>query len=203
MVRRRRCSASTFSLRPSIMNHTMARSGDRRIARPGELCDPRAGGRRGFRIGSWRAPRTPRTRRRSGRQDCCCSRRLRRSNGPDDRPTSPWRSPACCCSSSFRCSRRSAPNLDGGFAELLTRFPGFFDPLWQLLFWAPMVWALLLVILAFVRRRPSLGRDLLAAAVISVAIADHRGRHRHRRAVGRARSYSPMSTAHQCSLPAR
>jgi uncharacterized membrane protein YbhN (UPF0104 family) len=62
-------------------------------------------------------------------------------------------------------------NLDEGFADVLTTFPGFFDPLWQLLFWTPMVWALVLVILAFVRRRPSLGRDLLAGAVISVAIA--------------------------------
>ena len=40
----------------------------------------------------------------------------------------------------IRCSRRRrGPRRR--LAGLLTRFPGFFDPLWKLLFWTPVVWA--------------------------------------------------------------
>ena len=54
-------------------------------------------------------------------------------------------------------------DLDVALAELLATFPGFFDPLWLVLFWTPVVWALVLLVAAVVRRRRGLPRDLVAA----------------------------------------
>ena len=36
------------------------------------------------------------------------------------------------------------------------RFPGFFDPMWRVLFWTPVVWALVLLVAPLVRRRRGL-----------------------------------------------
>ena len=62
-------------------------------------------------------------------------------------------------------------NLDVALANLLATFPGFFDPLWLVLFWTPVVWALVLFGAALVRRRRGLPRDVLAGVAASLLIA--------------------------------
>ena len=62
-------------------------------------------------------------------------------------------------------------DLDVALAELLATLPGFFDPLWLLLFWAPVAWALVLLVAAVVRRRRGLPRDLIAAVAVAVVVA--------------------------------
>ena len=60
---------------------------------------------------------------------------------------------------------------DDASATLLASFPGFFDPLWLVMFWAPVGWALLLLVVAVVRRRVALARDVLAAAAGAMVLA--------------------------------
>ena len=62
-------------------------------------------------------------------------------------------------------------DLDVVLAELLATLPRFFDPLWLVLFWTPVGWALVLFVAAVVRRRRGLPRDLVAAVAVAVGIA--------------------------------
>ena len=95
-----------------------------------------------------------------------------------------------------------AADLDAALADLLATFPGFFDPLWVLLFWIPVVWALTLLVAALVRRRRGLPRDLLGAAAVSVLLAVAIGAARRRRPVERRCASSPTSTGRRASHPA-
>ena len=62
-------------------------------------------------------------------------------------------------------------DLDAEFADLLESFPSFFDPLWLILGWTPVAWAVFLFVVALARRRTALARDLLAGAVLGLALA--------------------------------
>ncbi|MET0459952.1 MAG: hypothetical protein ABW195_11950, partial [Ilumatobacteraceae bacterium] len=61
-------------------------------------------------------------------------------------------------------------NLDRELDDLLSTFPGFFDPLWLVVFWTPVAWALTLPVASLVRRRPSLARDLAAGAGVALVV---------------------------------
>jgi glycosyltransferase 2 family protein len=65
----------------------------------------------------------------------------------------------------------SAAGFDAALDGLLAEMPGFLDPLWRLAFWAPIVHALVLLVVATVRRRLTLTRDLLLAAVLAMLFA--------------------------------
>ena len=54
---------------------------------------------------------------------------------------------------------------------VLDEFPPFLDPLWKLLAWAPIAWAVVLVVASVVRRRLPLARDIAAGVVVAIAIA--------------------------------
>jgi glycosyltransferase 2 family protein len=64
-----------------------------------------------------------------------------------------------------------ADDLDQAFSDVLTAFPPFLDPLWLALAWTPVVWALVLLGAALVRRRPSLARDIVGGVVLAVLLA--------------------------------
>ena len=61
--------------------------------------------------------------------------------------------------------------LDLALSELLGLFPRFLDALWRTASVAAAAWALVLVAAALVRGRLSLARDILASAVVAVAVA--------------------------------
>ncbi|MET0577613.1 MAG: hypothetical protein ABW122_03070, partial [Ilumatobacteraceae bacterium] len=67
-------------------------------------------------------------------------------------------------------------DLDAGWTDLLAQFPPFLDPLWELLAWAPIAWALVVLVAAIVRRRPTLARDIAAGVVVAVFLAVLLGR---------------------------
>ena len=60
---------------------------------------------------------------------------------------------------------------DVAAANLLTSFPGFFDPVWLVMFWTPVAWAALLLAVSALRRRLALARDLLASALTAMLLA--------------------------------
>ncbi len=64
-----------------------------------------------------------------------------------------------------------AGDLDDALTTFLEKFPSFFDPLWLALVWAPVVWSAALLLLALVRRRPTLARDIVVGVAVSVVIA--------------------------------
>jgi uncharacterized membrane protein YbhN (UPF0104 family) len=61
-------------------------------------------------------------------------------------------------------------NLDAALTELLAAFPTFFDPLWWVVFWLPVGWAVLLFAAAVVRRRHGLPRDMLVGLAVALLI---------------------------------
>jgi uncharacterized membrane protein YbhN (UPF0104 family) len=61
--------------------------------------------------------------------------------------------------------------LERELAELLASFPGLLEPLWGAMAWAPLAWALVLVVAAVARGRRALARDLVAGAATSIAVA--------------------------------
>ena len=61
--------------------------------------------------------------------------------------------------------------LDLELAELLESFPGLLEPLWRVTAWAPIGWALVLVVAAVARGRRALARDLVASTGTSIALA--------------------------------
>ncbi|RPI09582.1 MAG: hypothetical protein EHM63_04510, partial [Actinobacteria bacterium] len=63
---------------------------------------------------------------------------------------------------------RLLAGLEASFAEVVANVPGFFDTVWRLLFWPAVVWSIVLLIVAVVRGRLALARDLLLAVVLSV-----------------------------------
>src|SRR5918995_1932859 len=60
--------------------------------------------------------------------------------------------------------------LDLELAELLESFPGLLEPLWRVTAWAPIGWALVLVVAALARGRRALARDLFASTGTSIAL---------------------------------
>jgi uncharacterized membrane protein YbhN (UPF0104 family) len=64
-----------------------------------------------------------------------------------------------------------AADQEDAFGDLLASFPGFFDPLWLVMFWAPVAWAVVLLVVSVVRRRVALVRDMLAASAGAMALA--------------------------------
>ncbi len=64
-----------------------------------------------------------------------------------------------------------ATQLDEAVADLLSSLPGFLDGIWRVVATSALVWAGLLLIISVVRRRTSLVRDLLFAALIGAAVA--------------------------------
>ena len=64
-----------------------------------------------------------------------------------------------------------ADDLDRELADVLESFPTFFDPLWLVLGWTPVVWAAILFVVSLARRRTELARDLLASAVLGLLLA--------------------------------
>lgn len=62
-------------------------------------------------------------------------------------------------------------NLDVLLAELLDSLPTLLDPLWQVMFWTPVAWAALLMVVALARRRGALARDLIVSAGVAVLTA--------------------------------
>jgi uncharacterized membrane protein YbhN (UPF0104 family) len=61
--------------------------------------------------------------------------------------------------------------LEESISEVVADVPSFFDTLWRLTFWAPVVWAVVLILAAVVRGRGALTRDLLAAPALSFGLA--------------------------------
>ncbi len=61
--------------------------------------------------------------------------------------------------------------LDGSFADLVADIPAFLDPLWKIMFWTPVAWAAVLIMISLGRRRWALARDLVAAPVLAVLLA--------------------------------
>src|SRR5688572_20092109 len=52
---------------------------------------------------------------------------------------------------------------------VVSSVPGFFDTLWRLLFWMPVAWSFVILVVATVRGRLALVRDLVVATVLSIA----------------------------------
>jgi uncharacterized membrane protein YbhN (UPF0104 family) len=55
--------------------------------------------------------------------------------------------------------------------DLLDAFPAFLDGVWQLLSDALLLWALVLVVAAFVRQRSALARDVILASALALVVA--------------------------------
>jgi glycosyltransferase 2 family protein len=66
---------------------------------------------------------------------------------------------------------RVGADLDAGLVAVLEDFPPFLDPLWKLLAWAPIAWAVVLLVAAVARRRLPLARDIAAGVVVAIAIS--------------------------------
>ena len=53
--------------------------------------------------------------------------------------------------------------------------PGFFDAVWRLMFWVPVAWSIAVLVVAVVRGRLALARDLVAATVAVAGRGSGRG----------------------------
>ncbi len=62
-------------------------------------------------------------------------------------------------------------DIDVAIADAVAALPGFFDPLWLVLAWTPVVWVVVLFIVSLLRGRRALARDLVAGVVVSLLIA--------------------------------
>jgi uncharacterized membrane protein YbhN (UPF0104 family)/tRNA A-37 threonylcarbamoyl transferase component Bud32 len=60
--------------------------------------------------------------------------------------------------------------FEDSLMEAIEEISGLLDPLWKLAFWAPVVWGAVLVVVALIRHRRTLARDLVAAAVVGVGL---------------------------------
>ena len=63
-----------------------------------------------------------------------------------------------------------AATFETALAEVLISLPGLFEPLWRGAFWAPLVYAAALLILAALRNRRALARDMAGAVILGVLI---------------------------------
>ena len=61
------------------------------------------------------------------------------------------------------------PDFERSVSGVVSDVPAFFDTVWQLLFWVPVAWSLVILVVAVARGRLALARDLIAAIVLSVA----------------------------------
>ena len=61
--------------------------------------------------------------------------------------------------------------VDAGFADFVTSIPNVLDPVWKVLFWAPVAWAAMLLIISLLRDRLPLARDMVLAGIGSLVIA--------------------------------
>jgi len=62
-------------------------------------------------------------------------------------------------------------NLDVAFANLVSSLPDVFNPMWSILFWAPLLWAAIVLVVSLTRDRVSLARDIFLAGIGSLLIA--------------------------------
>jgi glycosyltransferase 2 family protein len=60
--------------------------------------------------------------------------------------------------------------LDESLSDLVADIPAFLEPLWNFAFWTPLVWSGVLIVIALVRRRWPLVRDLVAAPLLSILL---------------------------------
>jgi uncharacterized membrane protein YbhN (UPF0104 family)/tRNA A-37 threonylcarbamoyl transferase component Bud32 len=60
--------------------------------------------------------------------------------------------------------------VEQALIDLLAALPGFLDGVWQLLYDVLALWALVLILVALARRRSSLARDQLLAALVAVVV---------------------------------
>ena len=60
---------------------------------------------------------------------------------------------------------------EAAFSDVVDQISGLFSPLWKLFFWAPVVWSIVVVLTALARRRSTLARDMIGAAIIGMALA--------------------------------
>ena len=111
-----------------------------------------------------------------------------------------------------RCRPRSVVIIAGVASRLLTEFeqsvsgvvanvPGFFDALWRLMFWVPVAWSIAVLVVAVVRGRLALARDLVLATAVSLVGAAAVAADRHGRRDGLQRSAVPTSMVRRSSLP--
>jgi uncharacterized membrane protein YbhN (UPF0104 family) len=61
------------------------------------------------------------------------------------------------------------PDFERSVSGVVADFPHFFDTVWELLFWVPVAWSLVILVVSIVRRRLALARDLIAATILAVA----------------------------------
>ncbi len=60
---------------------------------------------------------------------------------------------------------------EAAFSDVVDQISGLFSPLWKLFFWAPVVWSIVVVLTSLARRRSTLARDMIGAAIIGMALA--------------------------------
>ena len=60
---------------------------------------------------------------------------------------------------------------EAAFSDVVDEISGLFSPLWKLFFWAPVVWSIVVVLASLARRRSTLARDMIGAAIIGMALA--------------------------------
>jgi uncharacterized protein (TIRG00374 family) len=59
--------------------------------------------------------------------------------------------------------------FEQAISDVVSSVPGFFDIVWRLLFWVPVAWSSVVLVVAIVRGRLALVRDLIVAIVLAVA----------------------------------
>ena len=62
-------------------------------------------------------------------------------------------------------------SVDAGFADFVTSIPNLLDPLWKVLFWAPVAWGAILLIISVMRDRLPLARDMALGGLASLVVA--------------------------------
>ena len=63
---------------------------------------------------------------------------------------------------------RLLTEFEQAVSGVVANVPGFFDALWRLMFWVPVAWSIAVLVVAVVRGRLALARDLVAAIVVSL-----------------------------------
>jgi glycosyltransferase 2 family protein len=61
-----------------------------------------------------------------------------------------------------------AQAFEAELSELIDSLPGLFEPLWRAAFWAPLAYAAALLVIAALRNRRDLARDILLSIVLAV-----------------------------------
>ncbi len=121
-------------------------------------------------IRSCRTRRRPFSRGVCSAEESSCTPRPRTNVGRADRPTSPWPSSAWSTVAICIAFAEVAVAFEDELAELLSSLPGLFDPLWRIAFWAPLVYAVALLLIAALRDRRALARDILGSIVLAVIV---------------------------------